>query len=73
MAQIMALLTEDGSLKPGTRRYRIARKMVARSIERLGPKAALIQIVDRRPHLLEQIDILVALDDAGIKPSHLDF
>lgn len=52
---------------------RIARKMVARTIDRLGPQAALIQIVDRRPHLLAQIDILMSLEAAGIKPSQLDF
>lgn len=73
MARIMTLLADDGTLKPGTRRYRIARKMVARTIDRLGPDAALVQVVDRRPHLLEQIDTLMSLEAAGITPSQLDF
>ena len=73
MAKIMAMLTEDGSLTSGSREYKISRRLVARKIERLGPDAALIQVVDRKHHLMEQIDILKALEDAGIRHPHLDF
>ena len=73
MAKIMRMLTEDGSLKPGSREYKTARKLITRKIDRLGPDAALIQVVDRKPHLLEQIEILLALEDSGAKPPPLDF
>ncbi len=73
MAKIMAMLTEDGSLEQGNRRYKLARKLVARKIDRLGPDTALIQVVDRRPHLLDHIETLIALEDAGAKLPPLDF
>ena len=73
MAKIMAMLTDDRSLKPGSREYKFARKLVSRKIDRLGPDAALIQVVDRRPHLLDQIEALIALEDAGAKLPPLDF
>lgn len=71
--KIMALLTEDGSLKPGSREYKIAKKLVSKKNERLGPDAPLIQVVDGKPHLLEQVDILIALEDSGAKLPPLDF
>lgn len=55
MAQIMMLLNEDGLLKPGTRVYKIVRKMISDKIDRLGPDAALAQVMDRKAHLLHQI------------------
>ena len=73
MAKIMALITADGRLKPGSRKYKIARKLVSRKIDRLGPDAALIQVVDRQPHLFEQIEILATLEATGGRPAHLDF
>ena len=73
MAKIMAMLTEEGSLKLGSREYKFARKLVSRKIDRLGPDAALIQVVDRRPHLLDQIEAIIALEDAGAKLPPLDF
>ena len=73
MAKIVAMLKEDGRLKPGGREYRIARKLVARKIERLGPDAALIQVVDRMPHLMGQIRILMQLEESSWKLSHLNF
>jgi len=73
MAKIMAMLTADGRLKPGSREYKIARKLVSRKIDRLGPDAALIQVVDRQPHLLEQVEILATLEAAGGLPARLDF
>ncbi len=73
MAKIMAMLTEDGRIAPSSREYKIARRLVSRKIERLGPDAALIQVVDRKHQLMEQIDILKALEDSGIRHPHLDF
>ena len=73
MAKIMAMLTEDGSFKPGSREYKTARKLISRKIDRLGPDAALIQVVDRKPHLLEPIERLLSLEDAGGKLPPLDF
>ena len=73
MARIMAVITEDGALKPGSRRYKLARKMAARTIDRLGPDAALIQVVDRKPHLMQRLDILMRLEEGQISPLFLDF
>ena len=73
MAKIMAMLTDEENLKQGSREYQIARKLVSRKIDRLGPEDALLQVVDRRHQLMEQIGILIALEDSGIKNAHLDF
>jgi hypothetical protein len=73
MAQIMAILTADGRLKPGSREYKVARNLVSRMIESLGPETALLQVVDRRHQLMEQIQILMSLEDSGIRHPHLDF
>ena len=73
MAKIMAMLAKDDRLRPGSRRHKLARKLVSRKIDRLGPDAALIQVVDRRYHLMEQIEILLALEDSGAKLPPLDF
>jgi hypothetical protein len=45
MAQIMAMLDKDGSLKPGTNLYKTVRKMVSDKIDRLGPEAAFREVV----------------------------
>jgi hypothetical protein len=58
MARIMLLLNEDGRLKPGSRVYQTVRKMAADKIDRLGPEAALAQVMERKAHLLDQIKIL---------------
>lgn len=55
MARIMTLLNEDGFLKPGSRAYKIVRQMVGAKIDRLGPEAALVQIMDTKAHLIAQI------------------
>jgi hypothetical protein len=73
MAKIMAMLSEEENLKQGSREYKIARKLVSKKIERLGPETALLQVADRRHQLMEQIGILMSLDDSGIPSSHLDF
>lgn len=73
MAEIMAMLTREGSIRPGSRRYKLARKMVARTIDRLGPDTALIQVVDRMPHLMQRLEILMGIEDDQISPLFLDF
>jgi hypothetical protein len=73
MATIMAMLTDDGCLIRGSREYAIARKLVARKIERLGPDAALIQVVDRMAYLMDQIRTLVESEETRWEPSHFDF
>lgn len=55
MARIMTLLNEDGCLKPGSRAYKIVRKMVGAKIDRLGPEGALMQVMDTKAHLIAQI------------------
>ena len=66
MARIMAILNENGQVKPGTREYQIARKLVSGKIDRLGPEMALAQVEKWRGHLLDQIkmmDMLKGLED----------
>lgn len=72
MATIMAMLTEQANLSPGSREYKIARKLVSRTIDRLGPDAALTQVVDRQPQLVEQIKILAALEASGANLPRMD-
>jgi len=66
MARIMAILNNDGQLKPGTDEYKIARKMISDKIDRLGPDTALAQVEKWRGHILDHIkmmDRLKALDN----------
>lgn len=58
MAKIMVLLNEDGLLRPGSYQYKIVRRMVSDKIDRLGPEAALVQVMDRKTELLAHIKIL---------------
>jgi hypothetical protein len=58
MAQIMILLNEDDLLKPGSRIYKTVRKMVSDKIDRMGPEAALVQVMETKAHLLGEIKIL---------------
>ena len=58
MAQIMAMLNKDGALKPGTRVYKTVRKMVADKIDRIGATAAFNEVRAKRPHFLDQVELL---------------
>jgi hypothetical protein len=58
MARIMVLLNENGLLVPGSKVYKAVRKMASDKIDRLGPDAALLQIMDRKDRLLDQIRML---------------
>jgi hypothetical protein len=63
MAQIMAVLCEDGHLKRGTREYKTARRLISRKIDRLGPDAAFAQVERWKGHMQDQIDIMSMLQD----------
>ncbi|WP_372679058.1 hypothetical protein [Desulfosarcina sp.] len=70
MAQIMLLLNEDGLLRPGSHVYHTVRKMISYKIDRLGPDAALVNVVDEKIQLLDRIKILAMWHrSAGASPS----
>ena len=58
MARIMTLLNDGDLLTPGSEVYKTVRQMAADKIDRLGPEAALAQVMDRKTQLLEQIRML---------------
>ena len=58
MAKIMMILNEDGLLRPGTRVHKILRRMVSEKIDRLGPEAAIFQVVDRQAQIRDHIRML---------------
>ena len=65
MAQIMAILCEGGRIRKGSRRYRIARKLIASKIDRMGPDAAYTKAKWNKHELLVQIDELHRLTRLG--------
>ena len=73
MAQIMAILREDGQLKPGTQEYKIARKLVSSKIDDLGPEAAVAQAKIWKGNILDQARVEDALEDLKEKFPHIDF
>ena len=73
MAQIMAILCENNRLKPGTQEYKVARKIVSRKIEQLGPDAAFEQAVRWKGHILNQVRIEDMLEEMKEKFPYLDF
>ena len=73
MAQIMAILCENGHFKPGTPEYKVARKLVSSKIDNLGPKAALAQAKKWKGHILDQVRIEDVLEDIKEKFPHLNF
>ncbi len=58
MAKIMAMLCDAADLKPGSPVYKIVREKVSERIDILGPDAALLNIIDRKPQILNQINVL---------------
>jgi hypothetical protein len=66
-ARIMLLLNEEGLLKPGSYAYRTVRKMISEKIDKWGPEAALVQVMDRKAHLLDQIKILCMWQKSATK------
>ena len=73
IAKILAMLTEDGHIKPGSREYKIARRIASRKIERLGPDGALAQVIHRKADLRRQIEMVIALEDSGATATRKDW
>lgn len=73
MAEIMHLLNQEGCLKPGTLAYRIVRQKVAERIDRIGPEAALLNVIDRRPRIVEQIKRLTRRTRSTTARPSIDF
>ena len=65
MAQIMAILCEGDRLQKGSQRYKIARKLIATKIDRMGPDAAYSKAKWNKHELLVQIDELHMAEKAG--------
>ncbi len=55
IAHAMALLNKKRLLKPGSKEYKIVKKVVSDKIDRFGPEGALAEIKRNLPHLLDQI------------------
>ena len=65
MARIMAILCEDGRLQKGSQKYKIARKLIATKIDRMGPEAAYSKAKWNKYELLVQIEELYTAEKAG--------
>jgi hypothetical protein len=61
----MAILTENGKLNQGSREYKLARKLVSKMIERLGPDEAYASIRSKKADFLKQIEWIGSFDDFG--------
>lgn len=59
MAHIMMLLDDEHALIPGSRKFKIVRKMISYKIDRLGPEGAITQIKDTKAYLMAQIDTMM--------------
>ncbi|MGD8703168.1 MAG: hypothetical protein PVG51_18760 [Desulfosarcina sp.] len=73
IAKIMAMLIEDGRIKPGSREYKIARRIASRKIERLGPDGALAQTIHRHAEMMRQVEMVIALEDSGATMPRTDW
>ena len=65
MARIMAILCEEAHLKRGSLVYKIVRDKVSQRIDILGPDAALLNVIDRKPQILNQIKVLSEYQKRG--------
>ena len=65
MARIMAILCKDGRLQKGSQRYKLARKLIATKIDRMGPDAAYSKAKWNKYELLVEIEELHKADKAG--------
>jgi len=72
MARVMAILCEDGRMKPGTLEYRIARKLVSRKIDNLGPDATWAQAKRSKGQILDQVRTEIMLEEVRKKFPYLD-
>jgi hypothetical protein len=71
MARIMTLLCENGRIKTGTQEYRIARKLVSRKIDNLGPDATWAQVKRSKGHILDQVRTEIMLEEVRKKFPYL--
>ena len=65
MARIMAILCDDGRLTPKSPVYRMVRAAVSERIDILGPDAALVNIIDRKPQIMRQIEVMRQWQERG--------
>ncbi len=73
MAMIMAILKEDGGLKPGTPEYKIARRLIARKIDLIGPKATFEHVKRWKDEFMHRIDTAATLEELEEKFPFLTF
>ncbi len=73
MAQVMAIFCEDGQLKPGTREYKVARKLVSEKIDSLGPEAALKQAERWKGKMFDEIRLEDMMEELRKKYTYLRF
>lgn len=73
MAKIMAILSEDCRMKPGTQEYKLARKIVSSKIDNLGLDVALEKAKRLKGKFLEQDSAENILEDLREKFPHLNF
>ncbi len=64
-AQIMAILCKDGRLQKGSQRYKVARKLMAAKIDRMGPDASYSKAKWNKHELLVEIEELYTAEKAG--------
>jgi hypothetical protein len=65
MAQIIAILCEDSRIQKGSQKYKLARKLIATKIDRMGPDAAYSKAKWNKHELLVEIEELHAAEKAG--------
>jgi hypothetical protein len=72
MAKIMAILCENGRIKPGTQEYRMGRRLVSIKIDHLGPDGAWEQAKTSKRQILDQVRNEVMMEAARNKFPWLD-
>ena len=65
MAQIMAILCEGDRIKKRSKEYKIARKLIASKIDRMGPDAAYSKAKWNKHELLVEIEEFCTAEKAG--------
>jgi hypothetical protein len=74
MAKIMAILNEDGYLKPGTKVYKIVREIAEDKVARFGPEIAVREVEAKKARCLDQVKYLhVWYKHPGKLPPKADF
>ena len=65
MAQIMAILCEDGRFRKGSPKYKLARKLIASKIDTMGPDAAYLQAKWAKYQIIVEIDEFERAEKVG--------